>query len=659
MHGVSWKVFWFIPLVAIVWDASVVRAHNVRGVAPEDQHLYQGLAHNQTQWTCLNDSSIVLSVNQINDDYCDCPDGSDEPGTGACGSRSRFFCRNEGFIPRYIAGYKVEDGLCDCCDCSDEVSPEPHLRGATCSELAREYDSLLAQELATYEQGRDALVQMRQHYGVDSITSESTAERANKLAEELSAVVREIEQQKDTLANVLKLYESKLAQDNPTASKFNKLDIKYVTDAVGEVFANSERLARAHKELRHILDTLVTTYNPKLRDNFVNRNMEKYIDYSDTETGRNRYEPRLVTMQGSQLREYFGSELEELFLDGKATATPIKDVIPKFHVARGMVLTKISDKDNILAAVAHLRGIMDEISAKYNVNFQDSGVIAAVRDYRRYQERYPTQSLDYEIPARLVEELDTIGRFVVTETENLEKPDSLGGLWGHLSNIRDYIAPSSSYSGLKTQIASLEQTLKNLGQKRDSLERQWKSAKQEMESQHTYTHEELLLKDTEQLLQKLDDFCISSKFDEYTYHICFNPDTGRILQVQDRDRSVVLVGHFKDFKLVSQRARDAYINQLQTRATDVDLIGHLSNYSPGAGHDLLLGNLPDIHNGLLLSYGNGHKCWNGPYRSAEVFVLCGPEYKLTAVHEPSTCQYLFELSGPLGCALDFAYSKPT
>ncbi|AGO14035.1 AaceriAGR178Wp [[Ashbya] aceris (nom. inval.)] len=658
MLGASWKVLWSIQIAASVWDRSFVHAQEIRGVAPEDQHLYQGLAHNKSQWTCLNDSSIVLSVDQINDDYCDCPDGSDEPGTGACSGRSRFYCRNEGFMPRYIAGYKVEDGLCDCCDCSDETSWEPHLRGATCDALAREYESLLAQELATYEQGRKALVQLRKRYGVDSITSEPLAERINKLAEELSAVVREIEQQKGALASVLQLYESKLAQDNPMASKFTKLDVKYVTKAVDDVFTNSERLSRAHKELRDILDTLVTTYNPKLRDNAVNANMEKYIDYSETASGKKRYDPALDKMQCKQLQKYFGSELEEVFLDGRTT-TSNKEVIPKFHVARSLVLSRISDKDDILTAVTHLRGIMDDISSNYNVNFQDSGVIAAIKDYRRYLARYPDKSLDFELPTRLTEELDSIGRFVVTEAGNLEKEDSMGGLWGHLNNLRDYIAPSTSYSGLKSQIAALEQSLQTLTQKRDALERQWKSTKQEQESQHTYTHEELLLKDTEQLLEKLDDFCISSKFDEYTYHICFNPDSGRILQVQDRDQSVIVVGYFKDFKLVSQRARDAYINQLQTRSTDVDLIAHLTNYVPGSGHELLLGNLPEIHNGLLLSYANGHKCWNGPYRSAEVFVLCGPEYKLTAVHEPSTCRYHFELSGPLGCALDFAYSKPT
>lgn len=39
-----------------------------------DKALYQG-----NQFKC-RDGSFVISIKQVNDDYCDCPDGSDEPG---------------------------------------------------------------------------------------------------------------------------------------------------------------------------------------------------------------------------------------------------------------------------------------------------------------------------------------------------------------------------------------------------------------------------------------------------------------------------------------------------------------------------------------------------------------------------------------------------
>ena len=53
---------------------------HLKGVSPELAVRYVPIKKGSTEtWQCLDGSkSIDWSV--VNDDYCDCPDGSDEPG---------------------------------------------------------------------------------------------------------------------------------------------------------------------------------------------------------------------------------------------------------------------------------------------------------------------------------------------------------------------------------------------------------------------------------------------------------------------------------------------------------------------------------------------------------------------------------------------------
>ncbi|KAG6853592.1 hypothetical protein C0991_002998 [Blastosporella zonata] len=90
------------------------------GVGPQLVSKY--VPSSSGNWKCL-DGSKEIPWAFVNDDSCDCPDGSDEPGTGAC-PNSVFYCQNKGHIGATIASSRVNDGLCEpeCCDGSDERS---------------------------------------------------------------------------------------------------------------------------------------------------------------------------------------------------------------------------------------------------------------------------------------------------------------------------------------------------------------------------------------------------------------------------------------------------------------------------------------------------------------------------------------------------------
>ena len=107
----------------------------IRGLQPSlAQHYKEG----SKTFKCL-DGSAALPFAQVNDGYCDCPDGSDEPGkllfldctiimpmqslrlsqtgprlaagTSACPT-GRFFCRNRGHQALLLNASVVDDGIC-------------------------------------------------------------------------------------------------------------------------------------------------------------------------------------------------------------------------------------------------------------------------------------------------------------------------------------------------------------------------------------------------------------------------------------------------------------------------------------------------------------------------------------------------------------------
>jgi hypothetical protein len=76
-------------------------------------------------FSCDGDRTQI-SMSYVDDDYCDCEDGSDEPNTSACSmyASSRFECKSAHIeLGRQILyASRMDDGVCDCCDGSDEPS---------------------------------------------------------------------------------------------------------------------------------------------------------------------------------------------------------------------------------------------------------------------------------------------------------------------------------------------------------------------------------------------------------------------------------------------------------------------------------------------------------------------------------------------------------
>ena len=120
----------FLTSLVVLFIFHFGACREIVGIPPERLSFYD----QHKQFICL-DGSNTIPFNMVNDDYCDCIDGSDEPGTAAC-PNGRFYCANEGYKGMTIVSSCINDGICDCCDGSDEYDSSASCSD-TCIEMGR------------------------------------------------------------------------------------------------------------------------------------------------------------------------------------------------------------------------------------------------------------------------------------------------------------------------------------------------------------------------------------------------------------------------------------------------------------------------------------------------------------------------------------------
>ena len=121
------------------------------GVNSSLEEIYRSrIDMSKKTFKCL-DNSMTIPLSSFNDNYRDCPDGSDEPSSPD--GFGLFTCKNNGYIPHTIPRWSVGDGICDCCDGSDELF-NPHANCSnTCQQLEQERQTIVERLQSVYEKG--------------------------------------------------------------------------------------------------------------------------------------------------------------------------------------------------------------------------------------------------------------------------------------------------------------------------------------------------------------------------------------------------------------------------------------------------------------------------------------------------------------------------
>jgi protein kinase C substrate 80K-H len=262
-----------------------------------------------TEFPCISNPLHKIPLSQINDDYCDCSDGSDEPGTSACSHISPlspntlatnpsidnitlalpgFYCKNKGHIPSYLPFTSVNDGRCDytlCCDGSDEWQ---HVGGITCpdkcKEIGKEWrkkDEVRKKALGVAMKRKKELVAEAANlrHLVESRVGEFEVKvkSAEEKLKETESILEEAE--KSEKLKVVRAGDGKAGRASVLAS-MAKTRVEELRDNLVEVRKQRNALDERLKELEATLSALKEEHNPNFNDEGVKRAVRAWEEYA-------------------------------------------------------------------------------------------------------------------------------------------------------------------------------------------------------------------------------------------------------------------------------------------------------------------------------------------------------------------------------------------
>lgn len=260
-------------------------------------------------FTCISAPSIHLSVARLNDDFCDCPDGSDEPGTSACAHLSPlspaflgstpsddldtttalpgFYCKNKGHHPSYVPFTVVNDGVCDyefCCDGSDEWA---RVGGVKCEDRCKEIGKEWKKQDEQRQKSLSNAAKRRKEIVADAERLRKEVEdRLQSLRTEIQGGEMKVKALESDLAEAERQERSKVVRSPKELSKMGLLAqlakdrTEELRESLVEVRVQRDTGKERIAELEGILSTFKEEYNPNFNDEGVKRAVRSWEEYA-------------------------------------------------------------------------------------------------------------------------------------------------------------------------------------------------------------------------------------------------------------------------------------------------------------------------------------------------------------------------------------------
>lgn len=564
-----------------------------RGVPKSKLHLYDPSKAGRL-FTCGNGQKEI-PWSSVNNDYCDCDDASDEPGTSAC-PNGKFYCSNKFHKPGHVISSRVNDGVCDpeCCDGTDEYNGK-----IVCPNICKEVKE---KEHRLRKQAFDA-----QQTGYALKKEYSSKGRQLKLdrQKEVVKLESELKQAKIkavTLKAALELAEREEERDR----KSNQGSQKKLAECQTRLTETSQKLQSQRKHistLLNLLRDLERDHNKNYHDMAVKSAVKGYEEIKE-----------IVDLEesGDIINDAENDVTKDSLEDNEKLAkcqTRLTETTQKLQAQRKYSST--------------LMNLLRDLKRDHNKDYNDVAVKAAVKSYEDIMENVDLEDSDdifddsqndegedAPLPYTPFPVRPKSKSMIITDFN--AAAELAGDLWNEIiAGVKD------RWYNLKEWItgeADLERLVQNSGMVRDA-----KSASIAYNSAVTAESDiERRLKEVKSKLDidfgleeewaAIDGTCIEKDTVGFVYKVC---PFGKASQNSDGG-GLVALGNFHKWIGAEDRSQPGYYNKMEFKG--------------------------------------GVKCWDGPERSITVSVECGAENVLLEVTEPEKCMYVGRFASPAACS---------
>ncbi|KAI9887970.1 MAG: hypothetical protein M1823_000227 [Watsoniomyces obsoletus] len=368
-------------------------------------------------FTCISHPSVTIPINKLNDDYCDCPDGSDEPGTSACSYLSPlsppfpakisipgshhvpknttpilpgYYCKNKGHRPSYIPFSAVNDGTCDstkCCDGSDEYA---NVGGIVCPDLCKEIGKEWRRLDELRKKSLGAGSKRRKELEMESVTMKKILEEEVVVNEgRVKAAEGQVEMLKKELAEVEKRERGKVVKGGVAGGgggmnvlvNLAKERIEELKKSLVMIRGQRDDARTKVKELEIILETFKGEFNPNFNDEGVKRAVRSWEEYAAKKESSTKEEVEESDLEAilNEDEEGGGINWDEFLI----SSTPESDVEHLYDLKRYLPPTLLTWIDTQLKSLKQYlieNGLLADNPSDSSTTSSDSPALSSARN---------------------------------------------------------------------------------------------------------------------------------------------------------------------------------------------------------------------------------------------------------------------------------------